>query len=86
MQLSLFDTPQAKIELEEKACIELVEVFQAYFDCRKNNRNTANALAFEVDYESKLVKLCEKINNRTYQISFRMACKAESEKCVERTI
>ena len=62
MQLSLFDTPQAKIEL--------VEVFQAYFDCRKNKRNTANALAFEVDYESKLVKLCEEINNGTYQIGY----------------
>ena len=60
MQLSLFDIPQPKIELEE--------LFDAYFNCRINKRNTANALAFEVDYESNLVKLCEEINNGTYQI------------------
>jgi len=60
MQLSLFDIPQPKIELEE--------LFQAYFNCRKNKRNTANALAFEVDYETNLVKLCKEINNGTYQI------------------
>jgi RNA-directed DNA polymerase len=37
-------------------------------NCRINKRNTANALLFEVDYESNLVKLCEEINNETYQI------------------
>jgi len=42
-------------------------LFEAYFSCRSNKRNTANALAFEVDYESNLVKLCEEINNGTYQ-------------------
>jgi len=60
MQLSLFDIPVAKIELEE--------LFQAYFECRKNKRNTANALAFEIDYENNLVQLCEDINNGTYKI------------------
>jgi len=38
------------------------------FSCRSNKRNTANAIAFEVDYESNLVKLCEEINNGTYQV------------------
>ncbi len=60
MQLSLFDIPVAKIELEE--------LFQAYFECRKNKRNTANALAFEIDYENSLAQLCEEINNGTYEI------------------
>lgn len=60
MQLSLFDIPQPKIELEE--------LFTAYFECRKNKRNTTNALAFEIDYENSLVQLCEEINNGTYQI------------------
>jgi hypothetical protein len=60
MQLSLFDIPQPKIELDE--------LFQAYFACRKNKRNTANAIAFEVDYENNLVKLFEEINSGTYQI------------------
>ena len=49
MQLSLFDIPQSKIELEE--------LFEAYFECRKNKRKIANALAFEVDYEHNLVQL-----------------------------
>ena len=60
MQLSLFDIQQPKIELEE--------LFTAYFECRKNKRNTANALAFEIDYENNLVQLCEEINSGTYKI------------------
>ena len=43
------------------------ELFKAYFDCRKNKRNTINALAFEIDYESKLIELCHEINSGTYQ-------------------
>ena len=60
MQLPLFDIPVAEIELEE--------LFTAYFECRKNKRNTANALAFEIDYENSLVQLCEEINSGTYRI------------------
>ncbi|MBC8474171.1 MAG: group II intron reverse transcriptase domain-containing protein [Cryomorphaceae bacterium] len=48
--------------------MELEEFFEAYFNCRSNKRNTANATAFEVDYESNLVQLCKEINNETYQI------------------
>jgi RNA-directed DNA polymerase len=62
MQLSIFEkAPTPKFELHE--------LFEAYFSCRKNKRNTANALAFEVDYESKLVQLCSEINDGTYEIS-----------------
>jgi len=60
LQLSLFGIPQPKIALQE--------LFEAYFSCRANKRNTANAIAFEVDYESNLVKLCEEINNGAYQV------------------
>ena len=60
MQLSIFDILQPKIELEE--------LFHAYFGCRKNKRNTANALAFEIDYEQNLLQLCKEINNGTYKI------------------
>ncbi|NCC99701.1 MAG: hypothetical protein EOL95_08405 [Bacteroidia bacterium] len=60
MQLSLFDIPQPKIALQE--------LFEAYFSCRANKRNTANAIAFEVDYESNLVQLYQDINNETYKI------------------
>ncbi|MBN2164783.1 MAG: hypothetical protein JW717_00735 [Marinilabiliaceae bacterium] len=63
MQLSLFDIPH-----KEKPKIELEEFFEAYFNCRSNKRNTANAKAFEVDYESNFVQLCKEINNETYQI------------------
>lgn len=61
MQLSLFP------EEENTASISIEELFQAYIKCRRHKRNTANALAFEIDYESNLVKLCEEINNGTYQ-------------------
>ena len=47
--------------------IELSELFEAYEGCRKNKRNTMNAIAFEVDYESKLIALCDDINHGTYQ-------------------
>lgn len=68
MQLSLFDIPQ-----KGNPKIELEELFNAYFNCRNNKRNTANAIAFEVDYEINLVKLCEQINNGTYQIDWSIA-------------
>lgn len=63
MQLSIFDTSH-----KEKPKIELEEFFEAYFNCRSNKRNTANAKAFEVDYESNLVQLCKEINSGTYKI------------------
>ena len=63
MQLSIFDIPE-----KEKPKVELEALFTAYLECRKNKRNTANAIAFEVDYESNLVQLCKEINNETYQI------------------
>ena len=46
----------------------LLDLFRAYFDTRKNKRSTVNALAFEVDYEEKLLKLYREIMNRTYAI------------------
>ena len=47
----------------------LYDLFQAYYDARRNKRNTINALAFEIDYEKKLFELSEEITNRAYQIS-----------------
>ena len=62
-QFSLFEqVPQPKPQ------IELNQLFKAYYSCRKNKRNTANAIAFEIDYESKLTQLCNEINNGMYQI------------------
>jgi len=47
--------------------VSLESLFQAYFDCRKNKRNTINALAFEVDYESNLIALRDELNSGTYK-------------------
>lgn len=48
--------------------VELWELFNAYYTCRGNKRNTHNALSFEVDYENNLVQLCNDINNNHYKI------------------
>ena len=62
-QLSLFEPA-----LQNNGKIELKELFEAHYSCRHNKRNTANAIAFEIDYESNLIQLCTEINNGTYQI------------------
>jgi len=47
----------------------LNDLFKAYYDARKNKRSTINALAFEVDYETKLFQLYQEIISRQYVIS-----------------
>ncbi len=47
----------------------LLDLFRAYYDARKNKRSTINALAFEINYESKLLELYEEIKNGTYKIN-----------------
>lgn len=47
--------------------IEFHELLEAYFRCRKNKRRTHNALAFELNYEAKLVTLWNEINDGTYR-------------------
>ncbi len=47
----------------------LENLFQAYFDARKNKRNTINALKFEENFESNLIKLYEDLINRRYKIN-----------------
>jgi len=44
----------------------LGEVFQAYFDARRNKRNTNSQLAFEMNCEQNLVELYEEIKERRY--------------------
>lgn len=58
MQLDLFrqiDTTQLTVEL-----------FTAYFDCRKNKRNTLNALKFEKHFEQNVFDLIYELQNNTY--------------------
>lgn len=61
MQLALF-------EPGESGCggFELAELFQAYYSCRANKRNTRNALAFEIDFEANLVQLWRELNDGSY--------------------
>ncbi len=61
MQTELFNQKEESVSLED--------VFQAYFDCRKNKRNNLDALEFEIDFEKELIRLWREINNETYQVS-----------------
>lgn len=40
-------------------------LLDAYFDCRHSKRRTASAVVYEMDYESRLIALRDRINNRT---------------------
>jgi len=42
-------------------------LLEAYYDCRRNKRKTASALVYEMDYESRLIALRDRVNTRTYQ-------------------
>jgi len=55
-QLNLFQ----EIRKRNKEQINL-DLFQAYFDARKNKRNTNNALAFEKHLETNIFELSNEI-------------------------
>ena len=61
MQLTLFKEHFDNILLED--------LFQAYFDARRNKRNTINALAFEKNFEEKIFELFDEIISGNYQPS-----------------
>lgn len=44
-----------------------LDMFRAYYDARKNKRNTHNALAFEKHLEANVFALCEEVFNKTYE-------------------
>lgn len=44
-------------------------IYRCYLDCRKNKRNTINALKFEFDAEENIIKLEHELKNRTYHPS-----------------
>ena len=46
----------------------LNDLFVAYFDARRNKRNTVNALSFELNYEHNLIKLADEMINFNYKI------------------
>ncbi len=47
----------------------LYDLFQAYYDTRQHKRNTNSAVAFEMNYESKIIELRNDLVNETYAIS-----------------
>jgi len=63
MQLSLFDTNSDQEQLRE---IDVEQLFEAYFSCRKAKRYTQNAIKFEVDYEANLFQLKDEIESGNY--------------------
>jgi retron-type reverse transcriptase len=46
----------------------LADLFKAYYDARRNKRNTPSALRFETRYESNLLKLYQEIRDRSYEL------------------
>lgn len=47
--------------------VDLADLLGAYYSCRRNKRNTMNALSFELDYELELLTLRDEMNSGTYQ-------------------
>jgi hypothetical protein len=46
----------------------LYDIFQAYYDARKNKRNTLNQLNFEHNLEKNMMNLYDTLVNGTYGI------------------
>lgn len=47
--------------------LSFVNVHRQYLACRKNKRNTANALKFEANQEAELLKLHHELQTKTYE-------------------
>ncbi|MFN5849529.1 MAG: reverse transcriptase domain-containing protein, partial [Chitinophagales bacterium] len=45
-----------------------INLFNAYYEARKNKRNTYNQLRFEINYEQELFQLYQEIIDKTYTI------------------
>lgn len=54
---------------EEFNDISLEDVFEAYYQCRKNKKSKLDCLEFEFDYEQNLIELWESIKCEDYRIS-----------------
>ena len=67
VQLELFPVDDVEVINDDKRVTLLVDLLEAYFSCRRNKRNTINALAFEVDYESHLIVLRDEIMSGSYR-------------------
>lgn len=48
------------------------ELYEAYLDCRKRKRTTANSIEFEKDDNYKLYQLYDELNTMTYEIGVQL--------------
>lgn len=46
--------------------MKIEDIFEAYYSCRSGKRKTKSAIAYEIDYERKLLALMDRVNKRTY--------------------
>jgi hypothetical protein len=46
----------------------LVDLFQAYYEARKNKRNTISQLTFELQLEENLLRLYQDLIDGSYQV------------------
>lgn len=46
----------------------LEDLFTAYYDARRNKRNTLNQLKFEINLENNILKLYHQLKDRTYKV------------------
>jgi RNA-directed DNA polymerase len=49
--------------------LEISEVFQAYYDCRRTKRNSESARSYEISFERNLIDLYERLIDKTYEPS-----------------
>jgi RNA-directed DNA polymerase len=63
MQTSLFDIENLPLAFR----LSKEDLFAAYYDCRRNKRNSRSAMEYESSYESNLLQLHEKIINGNYK-------------------
>ena len=53
--------------------ITLEDIFEAYYDCRKEKRWKGTSVEFEIDYERNLIALWREINDGTYRVGSSIA-------------
>lgn len=68
---------EALFGIGEMGGIELWEVVEAYYECRRRKRRTVNAMKFELDWETEAIRLWQEINNGTYRPGRSIAFRGE---------
>ena len=64
--LQTYETVYCKVNFSDHPLFSLENIYWAYRRCRRNKRNTVNALIFEKNLEENLVSLHEDLCSRRY--------------------